>query len=98
MRGERWTMARSGVSFDAGAVRVRCERGAPEPELRRLMKLASAAPELLDVLETLAQFAMRAVNDEPNRMAAIRNLEREASSAAALVIALRSLEGSSDAR
>lgn len=57
MRGERWQLAKSRTSFDAGMVRVRCERAAPQPELERIMALACAAPELLDALDALVAAA-----------------------------------------
>jgi len=100
MRGERWARTKTGGGILTPRVRIRVERArregetfaSNEAEFERVSKLAAAAPELLDALEDLVKFALRAVNDEPYALAAKRVLEAQATSVGALVIGLRAQE------
>jgi len=49
---EAWRIAKSGISVDAGMIRIRLESGSWE-EKRAICRLIAAAPELLAACEAL---------------------------------------------
>lgn len=50
-----WTVAKSGVSIDAGPTRIRMERAGELEQLQATARLIAASPELLAALEGLVE-------------------------------------------
>lgn len=53
---KNWTLAKGGRSFDAGPFRVRSEAAGTQEDQMQVLKLASCAPRLLELVEEIVTF------------------------------------------